>query len=391
MTRTQTISQNLPLVIATDHSQPWGDVCTPTQLHLRLISAAAAAPSADNNQPWKFATTTRGLIVYCDLARRLPSDVDGMFDLLALGAAIENIAIELSSCGQQARVTLRDQETAASSGLLRPIARVEFAEAPAGHTPDRLATQIFERHTTRLPFARTPIPTSQLEEITKVAICEPGVQLSWVQDRSKIKKIAALTAISDSLRFRYRDFHEELHRQLRLTPEHAERTRDGLDYRTLGLPPGASWVLRAMRPWSIMSLLNRCGIVQLLTMPGADLVRRSGAIGFLYVDNRSTTSLIAGGRAMQRMWLQATQLGLCVQPLGSLPIFLANQSLPEELKTVADRMHKLACELLPAPGSFLQMAFRIGINNKPTAVRSLRRPATQLTIASTIKGKHHVG
>ena len=77
-----------------------------------LIAAANAAPLADNNQPWKFEPTPNGLNVYWDVSRRLPSDVDGMFDLLSIGAAVENLFQKLASVGRTGEIRFIHPSTA---------------------------------------------------------------------------------------------------------------------------------------------------------------------------------------------------------------------------------------------------------------------------------------
>ena len=201
-------------------------------------------------------------------------------------------------------------------------------------------------------------------------------------DRVKINSLASLVALSDSLRFRYRDFHEELHRQLRLSAAHAEQTRDGLDYRTLGLPLGGRTVLSLIRSWKTMSLLSKFGMASLMAAPSKRLVRNSGAIGLIYLDTRTPHSMIRGGQTMQRMWLHATQLGLSVHPLGSLPVFLANNNLPTELLPIVKQIRTNAQQVLPPSRSLLQMAFRIGIPKKqaPSSIRSLRYKPQNVTL-----------
>jgi hypothetical protein len=348
------------------------------QLAGEAIAAACAAPSADNNQPWKFKPDGCLIHVFCDLARRLPSDVDGMFDLLSLGAAIENMSLQLLTRGRTTSVSTSERSPQ-DSNKLRHVASIDFSQ-PSNQPVDELASFLQLRQTTRYPFSKKCLSSVQLDQIEAVSIRDSQIQLRWVQQRGMINSLASLVALSDSLRFRYQDFHEELHRQLRLSSQHADESRDGLDYRTLGLPPGAKWLLRALRPWSTMSRLNRLGLAKLLSLPSANLVRCSGAIGFLYVDDRSPQSMIAGGRAMQRIWLQATRLGLAIQPLGSLPIFLANKMLPKELQSLGQRLRGQAQALTPLPDSFLQMAFRIGYCHRRVPVRSLRREPQQVTL-----------
>ena len=290
-----------------------------------VIKAASAAPSADNNQPWMLKASRSAIDIYWNLDRRLPSD-DGMFDLLSIGAAIENIALQLSDLGYRNKVELSGDEL---SGKLQHVASILF-EKDQHVTKDDLAKFIFERHTNRYAFERASISADTLREIKESAEKDNFSELAWEAEQANIKRLSSLVALSDSLRFRYQEFHEELHRQLRLTPKHANETRDGLDYRTLGLPPGGRQLLSLLRPWKTMAFLNRFGLSKLLSIPSAHMVRQSGAIGFMFVKDRTAHSFLNGGRAMQRAWLKAAKCGLAVHPLGSLPNFLYNDSIPCE-------------------------------------------------------------
>ena len=103
-------------------------------LHQALIEAAIAAPSADNNQPWKFKSGDNWIDVFWDLSKKLPSDVDGMFDLLALGAAIENIVVKLQSMGHKAEVQLAEincKDLKNNPTQLRQIATITFGKQDA--------------------------------------------------------------------------------------------------------------------------------------------------------------------------------------------------------------------------------------------------------------------
>ena len=355
-------------------------------LHQALIEAAIAAPSADNNQPWKFKSGENWIDVYWDLSKKLPSDVDGMFDLLALGAAIENIVVKLQSMGHKAELQLAEincKDLKNNPTQLRQIATITFGKQDAEiNVQEKLADYISARQTKRDEYSTKPIPQDQLREITTASVQHDDVKLCWMTDRVKINSLASLVALSDSLRFRYRDFHEELHRQLRLSAAHAEQTRDGLDYRTLGLPLGGRTVLSLIRSWKTMSLLGKFGMASLMAAPSKRLVRNSGAIGLIYLDARTPHSMIRGGQTMQRMWLHATQLGLSVHPLGSLPVFLANNNLPTELLPTVKQIRANAQQVLPPSRSFLQMAFRIGIPKKqlPSFPRSLRYKPQDVTL-----------
>ena len=342
----------------------------------QLIEAAILAPTPDNNQPWRFAVRDERLLVYLDPSRTLPSDVNSMFDLVGLGAAIENACIAARQAGYQPQVEVADCSAEASNDPSRPVASIRFV--PGGQ-PDPLYPYLATRCTCRRLFSRKPVAAESLAQMAAAAEQTGAVRVDWVTDRSQISEMARLLAASDLIRFQYEPFHNELFRQLRFTAEEAERTRDGLDLRTLELPPGAGWLLRMLQPWKRMRKIHQLGLGPLLTMPSVLAVRRSGALGLLSVSQPNVESFLQGGMAFERLWLTAAAVGVALQPLGSLPIFLAHwQQLGgarlaatqlSRVQGLADRLRTL----LPQVGAgVLQIMFRIG-QSPPPSHRALRR------------------
>src|SRR5256885_43272 len=64
-----------------------------------LAAAATLAPSPDNNQPWRLVTGDDTLEIQLDRSRSLPSDVNGMFDLTAIGCDASNTRFTRSCFG----------------------------------------------------------------------------------------------------------------------------------------------------------------------------------------------------------------------------------------------------------------------------------------------------
>ena len=217
-----------------------------------------SAPTPDNNQPWRFAVRDERLLIFLDPARTLPSDVNAMFDLVGLGAAIENACIAARQAGYEPRVEVADCPAEALMSPLppgqgqgdgRPVASISFS--PGGQ-PDPLYPYLAARCTCRKLYSTKPVPAAALAQMTEATLQCGAVRVDWVTDRSQISKMAPLLAASDLIRFQYEPFHNELFRQLRFTAKEAEQARDGLDVRTLELPPGAGWLLHKLQPWKRM-------------------------------------------------------------------------------------------------------------------------------------------
>lgn len=346
-----------------------------------IIHAAVLAPSPDNNQPWRFVVQDGKLQVFADPERQLPSDVKSMFCCLALGAAIENACLAARDQGLQPIVDVLEPEAEGVS-FDRPTATIRF---DSGGTRHPLVDQIAKRCTNRKRYSREPLETELLRRLSEAAGEFPTVRIDWVTERKQIGQFAWLCGRTDRMRFEYEPFHQELFKQLRFTPEEAERTGDGLDLRTLELPPGAGLVMRILRSWKLVKALNRVGLSRLLALPGVRVTSASGAIGLVSVRSAKVGEFLNAGRAFERLWLKATELGLSLHPLGSLPIFVAaehqefcanvpgeresavSESAPTESR-LADQLSRITGQELGYPC----IAFRIGTTVRPK-VSSRRR------------------
>jgi hypothetical protein len=345
---------------------------------LELVQAAILAPSADNNQPWRFVSRSDRLLVYLDPCRTLPSDVNAMYDLMGLGAAIENTCIAARQMGCEAHVDYAPAPTGPKDDEApRLVATMTFTR---DGKPDPLFGQLARRRTCRKLYSTRPVADSSLNKLADAARQFSQVQLDWITDRRRIRAFARLIALSDRFRFGYEPFHHEIFRQLRFSAEDAQRTRDGLDLRTLELPPGAGALLRLLRPWKRMRSINRLGLGRLLTVPSLLSVWKSGALGVLSLPEATATGFLRGGRAFQRIWLAAEAEGVALQPLGSLPIFLgqmeqlSGRNLTAAHHRLSTRLGRRLHQLIPGTVErTLLMAFRLGYS-KPPRVWSFRRP-----------------
>lgn len=344
----------------------------------KLIEAAILAPTPDNNQPWRFEVRGGKVLVFLDPSRTLPSDVNGMFDLIGIGAAVENAGMAALEMGYQPHVEISDGPFQSLCDSSRPVATIEFR---SGGEPDPLYAHLAGRHTCRKHYSTEPIPKEALDCMSCAAEQTSDIRVDWVTDRPLISELAGLLAQSDLIRFQYEPFHNELFHQLRFTAKDAEQSRDGLDVRTLELPPGGAWLLRQLKPWKRMKLIHALGLGRLLTASSMQAVKRSGAVGLLSVSEQTVERLFRGGMAFERLWLTATSLGFALQPLGSLPIFLAHwrqlggsrlaTQQQARVRALSDHFDNLRPEL---SDRVLQIMFRVG-KSATSCYRSARRKA----------------
>lgn len=144
----------------------------------KLISAAVAAPSVHNTQPWRYRldpdTTT--VEVRAVPERRLRhTDPDGRALHISVGAAVFNLRVAVAYFGWEPVVRLlprpADPESLASVRLAGPRFR---NLAPLQDLYDEL----WRRHSSRYPFTGQPVPAEVRAEIAEAAAAE-GAHLSF--------------------------------------------------------------------------------------------------------------------------------------------------------------------------------------------------------------------
>lgn len=342
----------------------------------RIADAANRAPSAENLQPWRFEADEESITFCLDMSRQLPSDLDQMLGLTAIGTSLENAILAASREGLGARIAfLTESISARSAQEVIPIARLEF---DSDGRPDSLAEFIQARVTSRRMDPRQIVRDATRIELRESIHEFPAVELHWV-DQDRLWEFAQLVGLGNRIRLEHEAYHAELYRSLRFLQADVERTKDGLDMRGLQLPSGAVNTMRVLANWQRMRLANVFGFSRFAGWQASQEVCGSGGVGFLTVPSAVLHQFVGGGRAFERLWLTATRLGLCFHPTASLPVFLTHARIgcrylsPRHQRLVA-HISDAFCRFFPeTTGRTVQMAFRIGYGTLPP-VRSLRRP-----------------
>ena len=296
-----------------------------------LAEAGRAAPSADNSQPWRFRWD-RTFDVY---VRRATSEhellpADHPATQIALGCVIENLAQAAAAIG------LPFDAAAVNADAEQPWARL-VVDPVAAIPADARSLPLFSRHTNRFPFAASRLPPSLLAWASAQREHSAGC-LVW-QDRLNIRTLARLVRLASEARFQTQEIHEWLAQSLRFTPDEVARG-DGLDVATLHLPPGGRRMLRATRDWRRMRLFNRFGAYKGFARAEAAAVGKAPALLAILAPD-APGSAIAGGRLLERIWIEFNRLGVAVQPYFVITDQLYRLqcgSVPPRLVALVDKM-----------------------------------------------------
>ncbi len=138
----------------------------------KLVSAAAAAPSIHNSQPWHYRLRpgTSVLEVRAARERAVPgTDPEGRALHISVGAAVLNLRIAARHLGLAPEVRLLPDP--AEPDLLAAVAP-EVLSGAAPEAIDELFRAIWRRHTIRTPFTGPPVPAALLDELVAAARAE---------------------------------------------------------------------------------------------------------------------------------------------------------------------------------------------------------------------------
>lgn len=305
----------------------------------RLFAACQAAPSADNSQPCHIDWSPPKLILRYDAER--VSGVTFPFGsratLLSAGGVIENIA----QCCEQAGVAMSVTYFPADSFVSEVFAEITLEETDqlcdAGLKPP-----LFSRHTNRFAYKKKGIPPSVVDELTAMVVGKSKVKL--LQDHAAIDAIGRQVQDASEIRFQTQEAHEWLEKSLRFTPEQV-RSGDGLDIRTLDLPPGGGMFLRFISNWQRMRRLNRIGAYKLLAAIDALPIKKAPAV-VAFTAPDTPVGMLEAGRLLCRAWTYLNSQSIACHPY----------------YVISDQLERLKDGAVPAP--LIAKAEKIAVDNQ---------------------------
>lgn len=311
------------------------------------LSYAILAPNPHNRQPWQIELTTEHeAILYCDPERHLP-DTDP-FDrqiTIGLGCFLEVFALAAAHKGYNAQFEYFPQ--GASLPLLdaRPVARLFL-------TPDKTVNQdlfpfIPFRKTDRSPYSDR-VPTLQdLENVQRAG----GIMANVSSEKNTVQTLKSICIEALRTEFGTPHTYQESVDLMRIGRAQVRENPDGISIEG-----------------PMIELLKLGGVISKTTLQnpkssafrqglqmGLDGIGNSPAFVWITSPDNTRTDQIASGRAYVRANLQASALGLSMQPL--------SQAL-QEYSEMAPHYQAIYKALDIKPPNCLQMLARIGYGQK---------------------------
>jgi nitroreductase len=263
-----------------------------------LLTAATAAPSLHNSQPWSFAVDDGTISVYADPSRHLMrTDPTGRSLLISCGAALFNLRVAAEHLGFHPRMRVLPHDL---DPVLVATVSVDGRHSHVGGLA-ALYPSVATRRTNRLPFQDRTIPHSALARLAEAARAENAL-LRIYDDPIEVSRIVDL--LHDADLAETDDPAVRVERQRWVGGPHRD---DGIPVRSLGpLPDGARTPHRDLG--------------ESVSEP-RDYARfeRTPTVAVLSTMHDQRADWVRAGQALQRVLLEATRAGLAAsfmnQPL----------------------------------------------------------------------------
>jgi len=336
----------------------------------KIVSAGIQAPSGDNLQPWEIHPSKD----YNSFKLYGVEDKEDFFDVansathISGGAFLENIVISAQNLGYETNIEV-------NSNSSKQIAEVNFSRL-VKERKNKLYEAIPKRATLRVHYKTEGLPKEFYSKIEY--LCEKrNVDLRIVDKESPLSEVIYR---ADLIRLKIKKAHDYLASALRCTKREIER-RDGLDYRTLGIPYFPKTTSKLLRSWNFMKLARLTRMDRFMSKVAiTDNLNNSEGIGVIVSPKYSKEEMIKCGRFLENFWLRLTTYEGFLQPLAMIPFSLRRlkifegEGLSKEQKKELNRIEReVSNELNLSASEEVSMMFRFGVA-KPPKVMTLRKP-----------------
>jgi hypothetical protein len=345
------------------------------------VEAACQAPSGGNAQPWKFLYRHNRLYIFHDASfSHSLLDYNNLGSYVGFGAMMENVELKSAQLGLAAKpdiFPLKDD--------MRLIAVVSFSETLASHPLQHLAGFIGTRMTNRNIAERKLLRPEDCTAIKSIASTIPGAELQLFEQESQLKEFAEMLTNAERLRFMHPQGHYDTFvNELRFTKEKVESSADGLDVNTLNLKQGDIAALKIAKDPDAIAFLHKLKKGSGFKKISVKNILTASSMGVISMNGHASTDYLQGGRALERIWLEANRRNISLQPVSQI-IFMCELLLADgnayfndyeqrELREIHERLLRL---IQLSDGRFPVFVFRLCLADLPS-VRSLRRPVDEV-------------
>jgi hypothetical protein len=291
-----------------------------------MVAAATAAPSTGNDQPWKWYYKNGTLFLFHDEFRSYSfGDFQKTASFITFGAAYENLYIHALSIGIEPYYSFFPDKS--TEKLVAAIRFKKLNPNPLSDLLKPLDKAIFKRHTNRIIAPKAEISGDIYSRLAILAESVPGAKVRFITEENDIRGMARIIGACDRMRLLHPEGHYDfVHREMRWTPEDAEKTLTGIDIRTLELGNSLMAAMGVIKSEKVIDAVKEFGGGNALGMLAMRTLSTASALCMISIPGYDLKNFFEGGRSMERFWLEATNLNLAIHPVIS-PLYLFSRIL----------------------------------------------------------------
>lgn len=343
----------------------------------KICIAAAAAPSGDNSQPWRFVFRAPDALEFHAIPEKDNAllNVDESGTLVALGAAIQNAELEAKALGFDPEVQYGGEGSLIATLILHKGGSLSEEEK-------NLHQAILLRHSNRKEYKKILLAGEDREYLLRAAGKMPGISFSLVEEQESKNLISRALTTMEEIALKNKSLHTLFFESIFWSKERNVAGESGLYIRTLELPLPARMLFKVLRYWPVANLLAKIGFSKMVAEINAKQNATASAFGVLALDHLDRRSYVEAGRLLERIWLAATARDMSLQIVTGL-LFLAraiergNLSVfSVEERVTAQKAYAQIREILKDPSNPF-LIFRVGYADVPSAVSFRREPSIE--------------
>jgi len=355
---------------------PLKEVKLNKELMRKILEAAVMAPSGDNVQPWDLRVSES--FTQIDLYN-LPEKDNSYYNYqqsasyIAHGAVLENILIASRHLG-----CLADYKLFPDAEDDNYVATIKLS--PVQPQQDLYYSAIFERCTNRFPYKRKEVSSDILKALVDSVKNIDIAEVSLVNQKDKIKLLAKELMVNDRIVFECKEIHKFLFDKIRWNKKQIEATKDGMSVDVLGLSFIEKLGFPLMRFWWYVKTANIFGLSRVIGLKCWWGCKNASILGMITIQGNDKVAFVEGGRAVQRLWLEATLQEFALQPIIGLTLLIhrLKQHNLNEFSEAHQFFVKRAAERLPELFSVdendtMIMGFRMGKFSSQSAIKTMRK------------------
>ncbi len=341
----------------------------------KIITAAAAAPSGDNSQPWRFIVRGKSIEFYAIPERDNPIlNYEESGTLIALGAAIQNAELEARAQGYAPRITFQEDGSCVAVMELEEGGGLDKFSSP-------LHEALFKRHTNRKAYKKIPLPFEVKSVILDPRISKGDViEFLLIESQESMKVMSRALTTMEETALGNKNLHKLFFSDILWSAEENRAGKHGLYIKTLELPLPAQAIFRVLRYWYFAKFLARIGFPKMVAKTNAKQNASASGFGVIVAQQPSRIVYLEMGRMLERLWLCATAQGASVQIVTGITFLARSLRIPTNAQffSPAEKERIVAAHMELKKGVDKDyepiLVFRIGMSDVPTEVSRRRTP-----------------